>query len=431
MSNVVELTNVDMKPSFATKPDMRFATTFLSVANRDYAIKGEAITDKATGEMFIKRPADGRVVSFYQNKKYMYNLMLELKVLLNNNSGFTYPKESDFSAFYLSTDYDFMSINDEKDKNLMIKPTGSTGTSDIIINNHDKASIHQLRFPVSMKSNGFFIRLTSRDSDKVLISWFTAKYNELYSKYKGPSDEIIFTSEAHKFEDREGWWNADAVIKYTVRLRNPKTKEFDENQFTANVRVNEQTCVMFSSQTIDKMDDYDFCEVTIDEIYYEKMRHMIDNKAIIKSKLGVDIDAAIEKFGYPDRNIFVRYCNICHFVDNSSDVKLLNNEFLIAMLDMPYVVAYMNKMAALTQGTAVIYSVNRPENAQWSVNSIWAEPIRHVFKGGYELHLGAETDFYALEEYFADNSDLNYLVMNENINETNNIYVDKNYPLPK
>lgn len=42
MSNVVELTNVDMKPSFATKPDMRFATTFLSVANRDYAIKGEA-----------------------------------------------------------------------------------------------------------------------------------------------------------------------------------------------------------------------------------------------------------------------------------------------------------------------------------------------------------------------------------------------------
>ena len=59
------------KPTNVEQPDMRFATTFLSNKYRDYAVKGESLMDKATGEIFTKRPLDGRVVSFFQNKKYI------------------------------------------------------------------------------------------------------------------------------------------------------------------------------------------------------------------------------------------------------------------------------------------------------------------------------------------------------------------------
>ena len=103
------------KPTNVEQPDMRFATTFLSNKYRDYAVKGESLMDKATGEIFTKRPLDGRVVSFFQNKKYIHDLMLELRVLLNNNGSFRYPNEEDSNAYYLSTDYDIMSIYNEKD----------------------------------------------------------------------------------------------------------------------------------------------------------------------------------------------------------------------------------------------------------------------------------------------------------------------------
>jgi len=58
----------DLKPIYQAKPDMRFATTFISNKYRDFAVKGEVLMDKATGEIFTKRPEDGRVVSFFQNK---------------------------------------------------------------------------------------------------------------------------------------------------------------------------------------------------------------------------------------------------------------------------------------------------------------------------------------------------------------------------
>ena len=76
----------DLRPSYVAQPDMRFATTFISNDLRDYSVNGEAIMDKSSGELYIKRPHDGRVVSFFQNKKYMDELMFELRVLLNNNA---------------------------------------------------------------------------------------------------------------------------------------------------------------------------------------------------------------------------------------------------------------------------------------------------------------------------------------------------------
>ena len=89
-------------PTYVEKPDIRFATTFISHEYRDFAVDGEAIMDKMTGELFIKRPEDGRVLSFEQNKKYAYDQMLELKILLTNDEDFTYPKYVT-DAYYLNT----------------------------------------------------------------------------------------------------------------------------------------------------------------------------------------------------------------------------------------------------------------------------------------------------------------------------------------
>ena len=88
----------DLHPTYVAQPDMRFASGFLSNEYRDYAVKGESMVDKSSGELFIKRPTDGRVVSFFQNKKYLDELMFELRVLLNCNASFTFPDEDDENA---------------------------------------------------------------------------------------------------------------------------------------------------------------------------------------------------------------------------------------------------------------------------------------------------------------------------------------------
>ena len=106
------LVEKDVKPTVIVEPDMRFATTFLSTKFRDYAVPGEALMDKTSGELFMKRPSDGKVISFHQNKKMIHDMILELRVLLVNNPGFRYPNSNN-ESFFVSTNYDVIAMNNE------------------------------------------------------------------------------------------------------------------------------------------------------------------------------------------------------------------------------------------------------------------------------------------------------------------------------
>lgn len=412
MAKIVDISNIDLKPTFVTKPDMRFATTFLSNKYRDYAVRGEAITDKATGEIFIKRPADGRVVSFFQNKKYLYDLALEMNLQLVANPDFYYPPKERINACYVSTDYDLMSINDEKENNIM--------ENDITIPNTGNPTIHYLRFPISKESNGFFLRATSRDSDRVAFSWATAQYNAYLKGYTGTNS--AFVTESKKFETIKNWQNADATVKFKldIYLKNTDTTPSRSYNLENCVKVNEESCIILPETQID-MTAYRRAEkriITIQGITFDKLHFMLKHK----SEFGQDIIDGFKKFVYPDDAMYVRYINICSFIDKSSDITLLNNEFLIALLDMPYISEYLSRMARLAKGNAVIYSIEKPTDSAWVKNTIWLEPIRHVGAGGVETAVDSSTDFNELEEYFSV-SDINYYKFTKNENDTKDIYV--------
>ena len=155
------------RPTHYTTPDMRFGTTFLSTEYRDYAVEGEVLIDKISGEIFMKRPSDGRIISFHQNKKYMHDLVLELRVLLTNNESFLYPVNNK-SAYYVNTDYDLVAINDEAILNIL--------ENDTTISNTSTNPLYTLKFKVSKDCNGFFCRPTSRDCDKAIIEFMTNRF---------------------------------------------------------------------------------------------------------------------------------------------------------------------------------------------------------------------------------------------------------------
>ena len=410
---ITRIISSDLVPTYVAKPDQRFATSALSVKYRDKAVKGEFLTDKSSGEWFIKRPEDGRVISFAQTHKYLYDILLEMRVILDNTPGFLYPSEDNYDACFCYMDYDLVAINDEIEKSIL--------RHDTLISNDEDSTIHQLHFNLSHDTNGFFMRLTSRDVDKPIINWLTNQYNKLLENYEG--DNPDYYKEYRKFVDIEKWKDSNATISFNVT----GTKEGVSRTFSFvdYIRINEDTSIMFPETTLafHFPDGYDIAKVEITGITYEKIHFMFDHR----HELGDEFIEGLKKFSYPDKKVLIRYCTIASFIDKAEDIEMLGNDNLVALLDMPYFYRYIMKMAALRESADVIMSPYRPSPEEWCTNGLWAEQVRDVFENGLTIQRDCEVDIDALEMYLAHDIDYKNPNISENEFEKENIYLHDEY----
>jgi hypothetical protein len=377
-------------PTFLEKPDMRFATTFLSINNRDYAVNGESLQDKTTGEIFTKR-LDGRVVSFFQNKKYNYDLCLELRILLTTNSEFYYDRTSNV-GYYVNTDFDHMSLFGERRGDILLNdsvfPNVNPG-EDEDEHNPGNINVTDVRFLLSNETNGFFFRVTSRDSDKAFIEFLTTEYNRRFKDYEG-SDEF-YNTEAAMFVN-EKWEDSNAAVEYTVEI--VKGEHYKVYTVTDYIRFNEKCCIMLPMQKIvaNFPNGYDSALVTIKAVTYDKIRTMVNNKEVF----GEDFINTYNKLVPFDRVIPVDYYNLSYFVDDASDIILTDASFIVSMLDIPYVKRYMGKIAELKNSGSVFLSTKRPSDDDWVANSVWAERVRDITSEGKVINYDTETNILAL-----------------------------------
>lgn len=390
----------DLIPTYVAKPDMRFGTTFLSSKYRDYAVNGESIVDKATGEIFIKRPADGRVVSFFQNKKYLYDLMLQLRVMILNNENFYYPAESD-TAYYLCTDYDIAAANNEQELDLLV-----SDYEQII----DSRPEHKIRFRLSQWTNGFFILPTVRDSDKVFVEFLSNQYDTLLPSYNGHNQDCLL--EREKLKKNLGWKSYNADIYFTVDVTSgSNTRSYSR---TCSIRIGEDCYVPLPMHAIN--DDFGYIDendestyrkiaVTITKIEFPKMRFMYDYREVF----GEEFKRQLPTFGYPDYRIILEYLTIHSFIDKSIDVELNGNEFLVALMDMEYVNHYMGKIARLQADNSFIVSINKPTDADFAPNTMWAERVSETYKNGETIRNENPTQIMKLARWIAPHGMDNYM----------------------
>lgn len=377
--------NSTNRPSYVTNPDLRFANTMLDVEYRDYAVNGENLIDKRTGEMYIKRPLDGKVVSFHQNKKYVHDLVLELRVLLTNNEEFTYPKDNE-SAYYIATDYDLVTINDEALNNIC--------DYDTIIPNGD-IELQKLNFKISKDSNGFFCRPTSRDTDKPVIEFLTNQYNTFISNYNGTDQECL--DEKNKLDTIEKWKDSNVILNYTTVVSDgTTTKTYTTEDY---IRINEEMCVMLPiiNMKADFPLGYNSVTVTINSLKYHKIHFILNHKSMLDESFATEL----EKFIELDNKVYVNYVNIIRFIDSSSDVVEFGNEFIIAALDVPYVRRYMSKLSKLKNSSEFVLATKRPTEDDWSSNTVWAERVRDVTEGGVIIYRDSESNIKDLESFIA------------------------------
>ena len=391
-------TSSSLKPIYEAKPDMRYATTFLSNKFRDYAVKGESLQDKITGEIFTKRKEDGRVVSFFHNKKYLQDTMFELRILLVNNPSFRRPASDDVNAQYLAIDYDAMSLFDDKEVDIK----GRT----VEINNTSDKSVHHIEFKLSKNTNGFFVTAQTRDDDKTIIEWLSTHYNALLANYNGDSPDLI--AEHNRFVNNERWITNNSIINYTIEITtgiNITTYTFEDF-----IRMNETSCVLFPSNfDFSLFDDADEVKIYINSIDMHKANFVLNNLGIFPAS----VTSGISKFIAVDNKIQLRYIGVARFIDNVSDIELLGNEFICTMLDMTYIANYLSRVAKLVNESTLIFSPTRPADDIWPINTLWAEQVRDVFKGGYEVDMNSEINLKLLEAFLADNDDTDYVSLTE------------------
>ncbi len=316
------------QPATVVGADARFATTFLSTKYRDKAVAGEVLMDKTSGEIFIKRVSDGKIVSFYQNKKMLNDLTLDLRVLLRYYTSFTYPM-NDENAFYISTNYDLIAINNEALYNLTKDNITILGAPD---------DVNKLTFKVSGKSNGFFCRNSTRDIDKAFVEFITNQYNITYNEV-----------------DR-----CNAILTYDVIAVKGGVNHSYPN-ITANIMLNDDVAVFFPQNIYDELGTIDSVIVTIKSITYNKIHTMIENKDTFDESF----ISAYNKLISNDGRIEVAEFNISYFIDDASDIELYGNEVVLALLDMPHINQYMYKMDKLVDSNIVVSETKPTTACMW------------------------------------------------------------------
>lgn len=259
----------ELEPLYEAQPNMRFASTFLSNDYRKYAIKGEAIQDKATGEVFIKDKY-GRVLNNTQTNTSIDSEMLRLAMQLRSNPEFVRPSQSGNDSMYINSQIDVMSLFDDNKFDM--------STTDWIYKKDGKinADSKYLAFTISANSNGFFIELKTPNVYKANVYDYVDLYNHILTQLKS-SDEDVRNTAMDKL--KEGvhnkvditlseytipkWKNSHAVLNYTLysqeSIDNPSGKSYTapdttpEFTFTDFIKVNEMNCVMLPEQAVRKM----------------------------------------------------------------------------------------------------------------------------------------------------------------------------------
>lgn len=398
------------RPTIIVRPDSRFATSFLSTKYRDHAVNGEALMDKTSGELFFKRESDGKIVSFYQNKKLISDLVIELRILLANNQSFEYPYD-DGSAFFVSSNYDLIAINNESLYDLT--------TDDVFINNGPE-DINKLSFKISGRCNGFFCRNSTRDVDKAIIEFLTNQYDYRLKNYNGNDSE--FLAEKNKYNTNIKWENSNAILTYDIIVtKNGVNYEYLNN--IEYINTNEDNCILFDNTIFTTHGYYDYATVIIKSITYDKIHFMINHK----DSFDTDFIEAYNKLIHSDNRIEVAEFNVNHFIDNANDIIILGNESIISFVDIENINRYMSKMSKLTNASSVITTISEPSDSVWLANTLWAERIRDVDVGGVITDTGSRSLFSEIEEFYSSRGQ--NTVIGEMVAEDYGIIDEEDFPI--
>ena len=374
--------NSNDKPTIISEPDTRFATSMLSTKYRIHAVPGEALMDKTSGEIFIKRPSDGKVVSFFQNKQLYYDLLMEVRLNIANNPEFKSPISSDEftgKSFMYSVNYDLANIH-------------NGGEKLIDIASEDQPLLRSPSFIFGAKSNGFFIRIATRDCDKAVVEYAT------YLK------DIINENTENDIK-----FNKNYCIRTII-------SNIDETRAVQRIfygRLNETLCCVYPDSELSYVSNNGASSVKVTFSFISLITDFVSDSFLINSHY-FQYQANVQKLRASDGRVELAETNIIGFIDdNVAQFPLPFYSHILAFLDSDIILDLLEKTKHGISSESVIININKPATYIWSSNCIWGEKIRDVSAEGVVTDTESATTFDALETYFTEPINLEGLTLEE------------------
>lgn len=357
--------------------DVRFGSTFLDVDYKDKSVRGEILSDKMDGELYLRRPIDDKIVSFSQKASSSYEMIKDFNIQFLTAEGFKYPTND---SYFTGVKFDINELSnlekgelrpDLLKKNSVIQPRPSVDD--------------EFSFLVSDVTNGFFIKPVLRYGDRNVVGFLTGEFRAREKQSEFPGDfaswlnttDLYGSSAIYDFwKGVNGWDECNAIMMYTVTVvgittaGNAIEKSIPD---IAMVRLNEHTFVQFPISYRLNMSYVDYIRVTINQIQYPKLQYIASKYRTANDGYYPYMRDLME----PDYRVNLREAEVFYFVDRPDQLPQEIHSTIHHFIDYGYMVETINKIKA---GSIRPY-VSQPEelaNGEWNVDSVWNEELRKI-----------------------------------------------------
>lgn len=362
--------------------DVRYGESFLSIGNNKKSELGEIMADKITGELYIKRPADGRIVSFKQKSQTTYDTLREFNVQFAYSSvDFLYP--DDPGSYLICNRYDV----EEFFKNDLKK--------DLLVDNYSFSSsvnlYDDIRMQVSTKTNGIFVKPITRLGDRNIVGYFTGQFR---AHEAGNFLSVIKTFEEWlelsklypsvysytEWKEFSSWDSCNALVDCTITVIGKN----DNNETVTNVKnvtaplhLNEYSFVKFPSDYNEEITNIYSIQVVINKIYCPKLqyeRYLSETSASSSGLVPI-----VTRLMEPDYKVPLHSIDVFSFIDSVSQLPTNENTIINNCIDVTFMEKAIEEIESSNGTKAIQASIEKPEN--WPVDGAWAEELRHIEVG--------------------------------------------------
>lgn len=358
-------------------PDVRFGTSFLDVSKADIAVRGEVLMDKTTGEIFIKRVIDGKVISFAQQDTNMFDTMNKLNVLMQNNTLFRVPIFS--TGLFVDA---------------VFKVDGIMGTdTNILLEDIEfRRAINpenNILLDIDCDTNGFFYEPLTRENDRNIVSYLNLQYNFR------ETNELVTRPEIYK--DLNGWENNNMLLTYEITAEGLDVEGNEINpvvtEATVPVRINDYGSVIFPDHYKNGITTVTRVTVRIIAFRFPKLQYMFTE--FMNDPLQRPFSTLIE----PDYAAFIRNFHVMYFIENEECVPSGDNVYINQLIDLRFLDEFLNKVQKVNSSRGMILSSQRPAETQWVIDNGWAEAINELDGAAVVNKLKSPTNIHDLEKY--------------------------------
>ena len=397
-------------PKKEISSDVRFGSTFLDVKYADKAADGEVLSDKQDASLYLKRPSDGRVVSFDEKVASIYQIISEFNIEYQNTDGYEYPTSAD--AMFTVSNFKTNAFNENPARDIdILKSNLYFGLNDGV----------PFGGKMSKDTNGFFAKVNARHVDRNLIGTLTSVFagyeenNKYVAGSKRSFSQWLAESKLYgndnyvELRNLNNWAGSNAVLYYRITTSG---KDSSGNTAVVNssyrscIRINEQSFCAFPTGYAAGIKTIESINVTLVRIEFQKLQYAAYLLNIDENTAETTFKGFIEN----DGKLIIRDTALYYFIDNYTDrVPETDNTLTHYCVDWKYLKESLAKSVSTSSGSVYVKSF-KPDDGSWRENTMWVEKIREVLSNNRSVTLESDNAYEDIENlvYLDTNIDCHF-----------------------